>query len=135
MNIPIIYNAKAVELLDNPKNGTVTGVKVKTAKGFEEYIGKLGVVMATGGYSANKMMLTMMAGVPAANMPVRGSNTVTGESILLTAPYFPRVVNVDQYHCGPIHGPTGANPLNIVNTGIAVSKGNQEIHQRRPHIR
>ena len=78
--------------------------------------------MATGGYSANKMMLTMMAGVPAANMPVRGSNTVTGESILLTAPYFPRVVNVDQYHCGPIHGPTGANPLNIVNTGIAVSK-------------
>ena len=122
LNIPIIYNAKAVELLDNPKNGTVTGVKVKTAKGFEEYIGKLGVVMATGGYSANKMMLTMMAGVPAANMPVRGSNTVTGESILLTAPYFPRVVNVDQYHCGPIHGPTGANPLNIVNTGIAVSK-------------
>ncbi len=98
LNIPIIYNAKAVELLDNPKNGTVTGVKVKTAKGFEEYIGKLGVVMATGGYSANKMMLTMMAGVPAANMPVRGSNTVTGESILLTAPYFPRVVNVDQYH-------------------------------------
>ena len=34
LNIPIIYNAKAVELLDNPKNGTVTGVKVKTAKGF-----------------------------------------------------------------------------------------------------
>lgn len=122
LNIPIIYNAKVVELLDNPKNGTVTGVKVKTAKGYEEYLGKLGVVMATGGYSANKMMLTMMAGVPAANMPVRGSNTVTGESILLTAPYFPRVVNVDQYHCGPIHGPTGANPLNIVNTGIAVSK-------------
>ena len=57
--------------------------------------------MATGGYSANKMMLTMMAGVPADNMPVRGSNTVTGESILLTAPNFPRVVNVDQYHWKP----------------------------------
>ncbi|MVX56895.1 FAD-dependent oxidoreductase [Parasutterella muris] len=125
LNIPIVYNAKVVALLDNPKNGDVIGARVKTRKGFEEYLGKLGVVMATGGFSANKMMLTMMSGVPAANMPVRGSNTVTGESILLTGPYFPKVVNVDQYHCGPIHGPTGANPLNIVNTGIAVSKQTQ----------
>ena len=122
LNVPIVYNAKAVELLDNPQNGKVIGVKVKSKEGFEEYFGKYGVVMATGGFSANKMMLTMMAGVPAANMPVRGSHSVTGESILLTGPYFPKVVNVDQYHCGPIHGPTGANPLNIVNTGIAVSK-------------
>ena len=122
LNVPIVYNAKVVEILDNPTSGDVTGVKVKTKEGFEEYLGKYGVVMATGGYSANKMMLTMMAGVPAANMPIRGSHTVTGESILLTGPYFPKVVNVDQYHCGPIHGPTGANPLNIVNTGIAVSK-------------
>ena len=112
LNVPIVYNAKAVELLDNPQNGKVIGVKVKSKEGFEEYFGKYGVVMATGGFSANKMMLTMMAGVPAANMPVRGSHSVTGESILLTGPYFPKVVNVDQYHCGPIHGPTGANPLN-----------------------
>lgn len=122
LNIPIVYNAKVVEILDDPKNGRVIGVKAKTKKGFENYFGKFGVVMATGGFSANKMMLTALSGVPAANMPVRGSRTVTGESILLTAPYFPEVVNVDQYHCGPIHGPTGANPLNIVNTGIAVSK-------------
>lgn len=122
LNVPILYNTKVVQILDNPKNGNVIGVKAKTRKGFEEFLGKYGVVMATGGFSANKQMLTMMAGVPAANMPIRGSRSVTGESILLTAPYFPRVVNVDQYHCGPIHGPTGANPLNIVNTGIAVSK-------------
>jgi flavocytochrome c len=122
LNIPIIYNTKVVALVENPKNGDIVGVKVKTRKGYEEYLGTLGVVLATGGFSANKQMLTMMAGVPASNMPVRGSNTVTGESIILSAPYFPKVVNVDQYHCGPIHGPTGANPLNIVNTGIAVSK-------------
>lgn len=122
LHVPIVFNAKAVELIDDQKNGHVLGVKVKTKEGFEDYYGKYGVVMATGGFSANKMMLTMMAGVPAANMPVRGSHSVTGESILLTGPYFPKVVNVDQYHCGPIHGPTGANPLNIVNTGIAVSK-------------
>lgn len=122
LKIPVLYNTKVVKLLDNPNNGDVIGVQVKTKTGFAQYLGKLGVVMATGGYSANQHMMTMMAGVAAANMPLRGSRTVTGESILLTAPYFPRVVNVDQYHCGPIHGPTGANPLNIVNTGIAVSK-------------
>lgn len=77
LNVPIVYNAKAVELLDNPQNGKVIGVKVKSKEGFEEYFGKYGVVMATGGFSANKMMLTMMAGVPAANMPVRGSHSVT----------------------------------------------------------
>ena len=42
--------------------------------------------------------------------------------MVLTAPFLPKVVNVDQYHCGPIYGPTGANPLNIVNNGICVNK-------------
>ena len=36
LNVPIVYNAKAVELLDNPQNGKVIGVKVKTKEGFEE---------------------------------------------------------------------------------------------------
>ncbi len=124
LHIPIVYNAKVVEVLSNDK-GAATGLKVKSRKGYTNYMGKLGVVMATGGYSANQMMMTMMAGAPAAQMPLRGSRTVTGESILLTAPFFPKVVNVDQFHCGPIHGPTGANPLNIVNTGIAVSRDTQ----------
>ncbi len=125
LNIPIVYNAKVVAILDNPKNGDVTGFKVKTRSGFEEYLGKYGAVLATGGYSANKQLLTMYSGISAANMPIRGSRSVTGESLLLTAPYFPRVVNVDQYHCGPIHGPTGANPLNIVNNGIVVSRATE----------
>ena len=46
LNVPIVYNAKAVELLDNPQNGKVIGVKVKNKEGFEEYFGKYGVVMA-----------------------------------------------------------------------------------------
>ena len=124
LKVPVVYNAKVVEVLTNEK-GAATGLKVKTRKGFANYMGTLGVVMATGGYSANQMMMTMMAGAAAAQMPLRGSRTVTGESILLTAPFFPKVVNVDQFHCGPIHGPTGANPLNIVNTGIAVSRDTQ----------
>lgn len=50
LNVPIVYTAKAVELLDNPQNGKVIGVKVKSKEGFEEYFGKYGVVMATGGF-------------------------------------------------------------------------------------
>lgn len=33
LNVPIVYNAKAVELLDNPQNGKVIGVKVKSKEG------------------------------------------------------------------------------------------------------
>ena len=120
LNVPVVSTPKRVELLDNPQNGKVIGVKVKSEE-RSRYSGKYGVVMATGGFSANKMMLTMMAGVPAANMPVHGPLCYRRKHSF-NRPIFPKVVNVDQYHCGPIHGPTGANPLNIVNTGIAVSK-------------
>ena len=68
LNVPIVYNAKAVELLDNPQNGKVIGVKVKSKEGFEEYFGKYGVVMATGGFSANKMMLTVSAPIFLSNI-------------------------------------------------------------------
>ena len=59
-------------------------------------------------------------------MPIRGSRIIAGENIKLTDPLFAKFVNVDQYHCGPIHGPTGANPLNIVNNGICVSREGTE---------
>ena len=86
----------------------------------------MGVVLATGGYSANQAMVTQYCGSAAANMPIRGSRIIAGENILLTQKVFAKDVNVNQYHCGPIYGPTGANPLNIVNNGVAVSKDTTE---------
>ena len=122
LGVEVRTNTKVVELLSDPKKGNVNGVRVKTKTGLSEVYSKYGVVLATGGYSANQQLVTQYIGSAGAKMPIRGSRIIAGENVVLTAPFLPKVVNVDQYHCGPIYGPTGANPLNIVNNGICVNK-------------
>ena len=122
LGVEVRTNTKVIELLSDPKKGNVNGVRVKTKDGLSEVYSKFGVVLATGGYSANQQLVTQYIGSAGAKMPIRGSRIIAGENVVLTAPFLPKVVNVDQYHCGPIYGPTGANPLNIVNNGICVNK-------------
>lgn len=121
LGVEVRMNTKAVELLSDEKTGAVNGVRIKTKEGLSDVHSKFGVVVATGGFSANQAMVTQYIGSGGAKMPIRGSRIIAGENINLTAPFMPKVVNVDQYHCGPIYGPTGANPLNIVNNGICVN--------------
>ena len=80
-----------------------------------------GVVLATGGFHANREMVRMYIGEWAARMPFRGSKVNTGENITLSEPFGPKLVNMDQFHGGPIHGPTRANPSSAVNYGICVT--------------
>ena len=122
LGVEVRTSTKVVALLSDPKKGNVTGVRIKTKAGLSEVTSKYGVVLATGGYSANQQLVTQYIGSAGAKMPIRGSRIIAGENIVLTAPFMPKVVHVDQYHCGPIYGPTGANPLNIVNNGICVNK-------------
>lgn len=122
MKVEIRTSTKAVALLTDPKSGAVCGVRVKDKSGLSEIRSRFGVVLATGGFSANQQLVTQYIGSAGAKMPIRGSRIIAGENIVLTAPLLPKVVNVDQYHCGPIHGPTGANPLNIVNNGVCVNR-------------
>lgn len=121
LGVKIQFNTKVIELLTDENTGAVIGVRARSKKGTEVIKGKLGVVLATGGYSANQGMVTQYCGSAAARMPIRGSRIIAGENLALTEKLFAKFVNVDQYHCGPIHGPTGANPLNIVNNGVCVS--------------
>ena len=122
LGVEVRFNTKAMVLLSDEKTGCVNGVRIKTKDGLSEVYAKRGVVIATGGYSANQQLVTQYIGSAGAKMPIRGSRVIAGENILLVGPYFAKVVNVDQYHCGPIYGPTGANPLNIVNNGVCVNK-------------
>ena len=126
LGVKMQFNTKVVELLTDENTGAVTGVRARSKKGTEIINGKLGVVLATGGYSANQGLVTQYCGSAAAGMPIRGSRIIAGENIVLTQKVFAKFVNVDQYHCGPIHGPTGANPLNIVNNGVCVSADKTE---------
>ena len=105
MGVEVRTSTKVVELIADPKTGGVAGAKVKTKGVVSEVYAKYGVVLATGGFSANQALVTQYIGSAGAKMPIRGSRIVAGENIVLTAPFLPKVVNVDQFHCGPIYGP------------------------------
>lgn len=117
----IRFNTKVLELLTDEDTGAVTGVVARDEKGAKKIYAKYGVVLSTGGYSANNAMVSAYCGQAASHMPIRGSRIISGENIRLTEKVSAKYVNVDQFHCGPIYGPTGANPLNIVNNGVCVS--------------
>ena len=98
----------------------VTGVKIQTPAGQEEYFSKGGVAIATGGFSANPEMVDKYIGGWATRMVLRGSKSTTGENISLTLPLYAKCVNMDQFHAGPIIGATHVNPADVLNSGYGI---------------
>ena len=98
LGVEVRTGNKVVALLSDPKKGNVNGVRVKNENGLSEVYAKYGVVLSTGGYSANQELVTQFIGSAGAKMPIRGSRIIAGENIVLTAPFMPKVVNVDQFH-------------------------------------
>ena len=70
LGVKIQFGTKVVELLTDENTGAVTGVFARSKKGAEIIKGKLGVVLATGGYSANQALVTQYCGSAAAAMPI-----------------------------------------------------------------
>ena len=118
-NIPILYHTKAVELITDKKMA-VTGVRALTDEGLVDFQARGGVVIATGGFSANREMLCNYVGGVMSRLPLRGSAYVTGENITLTRPLFAKLVHMDQFHCGPIVSATHVNPVDALNSGYGI---------------
>jgi fumarate reductase flavoprotein subunit len=118
-NIPILYHTKAVELITDKKMA-VTGVRALTEEGLVDFQARGGVVIATGGFSANREMLCDYMGGVMSRLPLRGSSYVTGENITLTKPLFAKLVHMDQFHCGPIVSATHVNPVDALNSGYGI---------------
>ncbi len=118
-NIPILYHTKAVELITN-KRLAVTGVRALTEDGLADFKARGGVVITTGGFSANREMLCGYLGGVMSRLPLRGSSYVTGENITLTKPLFAKLVHMDQFHCGPIVSATHLNPEEALNSGYGI---------------
>lgn len=118
-NIPILYHTKAVELITDRKMA-VTGVRALTEEGLVDFQARGGVVIATGGFSANREMLCEYMGGVMSRLPLRGSPYVTGENITLTRPLFAKLVHMDQFHCGPIVPETHVNPVDALNSGYGI---------------
>ncbi len=135
-NIPIFYEHKAVELLTGPK-GQVTGVKVLTNSGYVNFYAKGGVLIASGGFSANPEMTDKYIGGWASRLALRGSRYVTGENVSLTIPLFAKIVNMDQFHAGPIVPETHVNPADVLNTmqGIIVDlRGKRYMDEQNTYV-
>lgn len=118
-NIPILYHTKAVQLITDKKMA-VTGVRALTNDGLLDFKASGGVIIATGGFSANREMLCRYIGGVMSRLPLRGSSYVTGENIQLTKPLFAKLVHMDQFHCGPIVSATHVNPQGALNSGYGI---------------
>lgn len=133
LGIPVLNNTKALELVTNDMMHVV-GVKVIGPNGIEIIKGRYGVVLATGGFHAAEDMVTAFMGGWAAQMPIRGSHIITGENITLASQVGAKMVNVDQFHAGPIYG--SANPSIMVNYGALVTKdGKRYIDEVNTYVR
>ena len=118
-NISILYHTKAVELITDKKMA-VTGVRALTEDGLVDFKARGGVVITTGGFSANSEMICGYIGGVMSRIPLRGSPCVTGENIMLTKPLFAKLVHLDQFHCGPIVSETHVNPVDALNSGYGI---------------
>lgn len=70
-------------------------------------------------------------------MALRGSRSVTGENVTLTLPLFAKMVNMDQFHAGPIIAETHVNPNRILNSlrGIIVDlHGNRFVDEMESYV-
>lgn len=132
--VDLVFDTKAVELIHDDML-SCKGVKTVGEDGPVNYMAKGGVVICTGGFHNNKDMVTRYMGGDVAWMPLRGSTCLTGENVMLTAPFFTQNVNMDQYHCGPIHAATRANPSGMVNWGICVNpQGERYVDENNTYV-
>ncbi len=118
-NIPLHFNTKGMTLLTDAA-GRVSGVRCLTDRGWKSFFAKKGVVVATGGFSANREMLCRYMGGALSRLVLRGSPYVNGENVKLTEPFGAMLVHMDSFHCGPIVEETHVNPNYIIDAGQGI---------------
>jgi flavocytochrome c len=75
----IVHDTKAMQLIMNDK-GAVCGVRAEDAAGLKDFLADA-VIIASGGYGANREMLETFVDPDADDMMVRGVKTATGDGL------------------------------------------------------
>ncbi len=134
--VKLFFDHTAIRLLTD-KMGAVTGVVAKTEDGPKTFLAKGGVLISTGGFSANPEMTGTYIGGWASRLAIRGSRSTTGENISLTKPLRAKLVNMDQFHSGPIVASTHVNPADVLNSmrGIIVDlRGHRFMDEQNTYV-
>ena len=134
--VDFFFEHKAIELETSPA-GAVTGVIAQTPANRVRFNAKGGVVIATGGFSANEEYTSLYIGKWAGRLALRGSHSVTGENITLTRPLYAKFVSMTEFHAGPIDSKTHINPQAILNAGygfIVNQKGERFLDEAHTYV-
>lgn len=122
LGVPMHVNTKGFELITD-QAGKVVGIKTMTPEGPKNYFARGGVVLTTGGFSANEELRTIYMGPWAARLMLRGSVRNTGENILMTKPLGAKLVNLTTFYAGPTVPGTHANPARVSNSAYGMIVG------------
>ena len=134
--VKFLWENRATRLLTDNKGGVI-GVAVMTPEGRKAYFTKGGVTIATGGFSANPEMTDKYIGGWASRLAIRGSRSTTGANIALTLPLNAKMVNMDQFHAGPIIAETHVNPNEVLNSGYGIivdARGKRFVDEKNTYV-
>jgi flavocytochrome c len=121
----IVYQTKAKQLImDN--QGKVAGVRCATRHGLVDYMGDT-VILATGGYAANKEMLETFVDPDADQMMVRGGQQATGDGLMMAREAGAMWVNMGgltSLHVAAVSAsnPSSGNPSGAVPYAIGINR-------------
>ena len=104
LNIPVITNMKAVELLKD-KTGRVVGVKAQMKSQTYDFYGKGGVVLATGGFGANAKMVEKYNPKIDSRYKTTDAPGATGEALYMAQKAGAELVNMGYIQTYPIADP------------------------------
>jgi flavocytochrome c len=121
----IVFDSKAKQLIMDT-NGAVVGVRVAQANGLKDYMAK-SVVIASGGYSANKQLLQQWVDPDANSMIVRGVPWATGDGLTMASEAGAALVDfggMQSIHVAAVspQNPAAGNPFTAVPYFVCVNQ-------------
>lgn len=135
----IFYQTKALQLIVD-ENGKIAGIRAKDEGGLVDYNAKDAVLLAMGGFAANKEVLADYVDPLAEFMTVRGRKTATGDSISLVKQVGGGIIGMggmDAVHVAATHkdNPTKGQPSSSIPFVIAVNKdGKRYVDESKGYV-
>jgi len=123
--IPILYETKATGI--SLSNGSLMNVNVQTKTGSQKIPCKT-VVIATGGFQANRKLVTRYIGKGAHRLVLRGYKKNAGDGHKMAAKLGARLIGMEGYHGGIIHYGYKKFP------GVGEVKGMRSVKKYEPGI-
>jgi flavocytochrome c len=121
----IAYETKAKQLIMDSK-GSVVGVRAMTSSGLKDFMGKA-VIIATGGYAANKQLLEQWVDPDADDMMLRGVPWGTGDGLMMAQEAGAELINfggMQSVHVAAVSpkNTSAGNPFTAVAYTLAINK-------------